>query len=554
MTSNSNQFRQKFIKAQSFHKQGLFWQAEAAYRELLVSAAHEEQVLRSLAQLYLHSKRAKDAAACFEKLINKAPDQVGYYENLANIYDHLGEGDKAISCYWRLLKRQPGLADTHYNLGVLLKKYQHYDEAVTAYQQSLTCGIERPEEVYLNMGVIYSDHLRQEQKARQALEAALKINPDYISAMYNLANMYEEAGEKGLAQELFLKIIDLDPFYYQALARLGEVKTFTDPEDPLILKMKQAARKSDVDISTRTNLYFSLGKSLNDCGAYDDAFANYSRANQCNRQTVTSYDRTAQEKMTNDLIKTFSSSWFENIEPVSDASPIFICGMFRSGSTLTEQILASHPMVAAGGEVDFFVRKIKNSLEPYPVSLSGIDSGELDKLAQEYLDHLKKIFPEAVYITDKRPDNFLHLGLLRSLFPGAKIIYTSRNPLDNCLSVFFLRLGNAMNYATDLEDTVHYFKQCMQLMTHWKSMFGENIFELNYDDLVREPRPVIRNMLEFCGLEWSDNCLEFHKLDNIVKTASVWQVRQPLYQKSSGRWRNFEAHLGAVQQLLKSPK
>ncbi len=552
MTSNIEQFRQKFTKAQSLHKGGMFQGAEAAYLELLASGIDNERILRSLTQLYLHGKKEQAAATCFEKLINIAPDQPQYYENLANLYHHLGDGNKAISCYRRLLKRQPRLADSHYNLGILLKQYQFYDEAVAAYQNALDYGIERPEEVYLNMGVIYSDHLRQEQKARFAMEAALKVNPNYISAMFNLASMYEEAGDKSAAQDLFQRIIDLDPFYYSALARLGEVKTFTDSEDPLILKMKQVARKSSVDISIRTNLYFALGKALNGCGAFDDAFACYELANQYNKQTVTPYDRAVQEQMTNDLIMTFNKKWFDDIEPVSDAAPIFICGMFRSGSTLTEQILASHPMVTAGGEVDFFVREIRNTLEPYPVSLSGIEPGKLAKLAQKYLDHLKKTFPTAKNITDKRPDNFLHLGLLKSLYPKARIIYTSRNATDNCLSVFFLRLGNAMNYATDLKDTAHYYKQSTRLVSHWKSMFGENIHEVNYDELVKNPQTVIEDMLEFCDLEWSEDCLEFHKLDNVVKTASVWQVREPLYQKSSGRWRNFETHLSELQQALKS--
>lgn len=254
--------------------------------------------------------------------------------------------------------------------------------------------------------------------------------------------------------------------------------------------------------------------------------------------------------MTNDLMRVFSREWFDEIEPISDASPIFICGMFRSGSTLTEQILASHPMVTAGGEVDFFVRKIQSNFAQYPASVLGSNPEVLKNLADDYISHLGKTFPDAAHITDKRPDNYLHLGLLKSLFPKTRIIYTSRNPLDNCLSVFFLRLGNAMNYATDLGDTAHYLKQCNRLMDHWKQMFGQNIFEVNYDDLVRDPRPVIENMLEFCGLDWSDNCLEFHRLDNIVKTASVWQVRQPLYQKSSGRWRNYEKQLASLKNRL----
>lgn len=550
MNNKPDQFGEKFAKAQSLHKRGMFQEAELVYRELLTGPVPEKPILRALIELYLQTKREGDAAACLEKLTLIAPDTLTYYEMLVNLYNQMRDGDKAISCYRRLLRRHPKLANTHYNLGYLLKQYHYYEEALAAYRDALNCGIERPEEVYLNMGVIYSDHLRQEQKAKESLEIALSLNPEYIAALFNLANIYEEEGDKKTAQALFEKIIDQDPSYYPALARLGDVKIFDDPEDPLIQKMKRAVQEKNVDISTRTNLYFALGKALNDCGAYDDAFGHYQKANQCNKQTVPGYDRAGQERMTNDLMRVFSQEWFDKIEPISDASPIFICGMFRSGSTLTEQILASHPMVTAGGEVDFFVRKIQSHFAQYPASVLGSNPEIFKNLADDYISHLGKTFPDAAHITDKRPDNYLHLGLLKSLFPKTRIIYTSRNPLDNCLSVFFLRLGNAMNYATDLGNTAHYLKQCRHLMDHWKQMFGRNIFEVNYDDLVRDPRPVIENMLEFCGLDWSDNCLEFHRLDNIVKTASVWQVRQPLYQKSSGRWRNYEKQLASLKNKL----
>jgi len=540
LANTRDQFQEKRIVAEALLAKGLFQQAEKAYQ--------------SLTQLYLQTKQDKLAADCLEKLINVAPKQPSYYETLAGLYAQMGESDKAISCYQRLLTQQPALAVAHYNLGYLQRQNGYFEDALASYENSLRHGIEQPEEVHLNLAVIYSDHLRKEDRAIAALEKALSINPKYISAMFNLANIHEEAGDRAAAEKLFQKIIDQDPFYYAALARLGDVKKFTDPHDPMIRRMKRAARKLTIDISTRTNLYFALGKALNDCEEYGEAFESYQEANECNKQTVTAYDRVAQERMINDLTTVFSKDWFEAIEPVSDAAPIFICGMFRSGSTLTEQILASHPKVTAGGEVDFFVREIKNRLTPYPASLMEIERDKLDGLARDYMNHLTKCFPDADYITDKRPDNFLHLGLLKSLFPKAKFIYTSRNPLDNCLSVYFLRLGNAMNYATDLQNTAHYYQQCETLMTHWKTLFGDNIFELKYDDLVTDPRPVIEDMLSFCGLEWRDECLNFHKLDNIVKTASVWQVREPLYQKSSGRWRNFEKQLGSISQLFDSQK
>lgn len=243
MNNKPDQLGEKFAKARSFHKRGMFREAELVYKELLTGPVPEKPILRVLTALYLQTKREGDAAACLEKLTLIAPDTLTYYETLVNLYNRMRDGDKAISCYRRLLRRHPKLANTHYNLGYLLKQYHYYEEALAAYQDALNCDIDRPEEVHLNMGVIYSDHLRQEQKAKESLEIALSLNPEYIAALFNLANIYEEEGDKKTAQALFEKIIDQDPSYYPALARLGDVKIFDDPEDPLIQKMKRAVQE-----------------------------------------------------------------------------------------------------------------------------------------------------------------------------------------------------------------------------------------------------------------------------------------------------------------------
>jgi hypothetical protein len=162
------------------------------------------------------------------------------------------------------------------------------------------------------------------------------------------------------------------------------------------------------------------------------------------------------------------------------------------------------------------------------------------------------LFPGAKTVTDKRPDNFIHLGLIKALFPCARIVYTRREAVDNCLSVYFQQLGGALAYATDLEDTAHYYRQHERLMNHWKVCFPENIFTVDYDELVRSPEPLLRQLLDFLGLEWNDRCLAFQHTDNLVKTASVWQVREELHIRSSGRWRNYEAYVRNVRAVLQN--
>ena len=224
--------------------------------------------------------------------------------------------------------------------------------------------------------------------------------------------------------------------------------------------------------------------------------------------------------------------------------------MFRSGSTLAEQILAAHSQVAAGGEIAFLPSLVRTELAPFPATLATVTQAQLDQLAARYLEMLARTFPKGERVTDKRPDNFLYIGLIKRLFPDARIVHTVRNPLDNCLSIYFLHLDHSMSYALDLADIGHYYVQYRRLMAHWKALYGDDILDLDYDALVREPRPAIERLLEFCGLEWQEACLSFEQASRAVKTASVWQVRERLYQRSSGRWRNYAAQLAPLRAYL----
>ena len=230
--------------------------------------------------------------------------------------------------------------------------------------------------------------------------------------------------------------------------------------------------------------------------------------------------------------------------------PIFICGMFRSGSTLTEQLLSSHPGVTSGGELDFLPRHVAGELAPFPESMASISPEHIASLATRYLKELAHLFPGAAHVTDKRPDNFLYIGLIKSLFPDAKIVHTTRDPLDNCLSIFFLHLDQRVSYAFDLMDIGHYFREYHRLMAHWKRLFGADIFDFNYDTFVREPQPTAARLFEFLGLGWDDRYLAFPQSGRAVKTASVWQVREPLYSRSSGRARHYAQQLAGLRGYL----
>jgi hypothetical protein len=227
--------------------------------------------------------------------------------------------------------------------------------------------------------------------------------------------------------------------------------------------------------------------------------------------------------------------------------------MFRSGSTLFEQLLAEAPGVEAGGELYLLPSMAARELAPFPESLSSLPRTQIDQLAARYRESLAGMFPGARYVTDKRPDNFLYIGLIKSMFPSAKIVHTTRDPLDNCLAIYFLDLDLGMTYATDLLDIGHYYRNYRRLMAHWKARYGADIIDLNYDQFVREPAAAAAPVFGALGLGWDAKYLEHRRSDRSVRTASVWQVREPLYQRSSGRSRHYATQLAALADYLAEP-
>jgi Tfp pilus assembly protein PilF len=467
-----------------------------------------------------------------------------------------GRMQEAIAAYQRVLAVSPALPDCWYNLAVLFRKTRQFSAALACYQQALDRGVAQPEEVHLNRGVIYADYLRQDEAAERELAAALALNPTYIPALINLANLHEDLGRRSQALSTYEQILTLEPDSALALARYASLKTVSTPDDPLIGRLRQALAEPRAD-ADRASLGFALGHALDSCGAYAAAFDVYAAANRDSRASAAPgtapYDRHAEEQLTDRLIAAFHAVCSSVASHPVRTRPIFICGMFRSGSTLTEQLLAGHPRITAGGELDLLPHMVQEALVPFPESTPKLPPPQLEALAAHYLDSLAELFPGAEYVTDKRPDNFLYIGLIKRLFPDAKIVHTTRNPLDNCLSIFFLHLDHSKSYALDLMDIGHHHRQYVRLMAHWKALFGADILDVNYDELVREPKPVIERLLAFLGLEWDERCLALSTAGRAVKTASVWQVREPLYQRSSGRARHYAQELDALRGYLEGP-
>lgn len=468
--------------------------------------------------------------------------------------DRQGRVADAILAYKRLLALWPALPDAWYSLGVLQRRAGQFSEALASYQQALDRRVRMPQEVHLNRGVIFADHLHRPEEAQRELEAALALDPSYIPALLNLANLHEDLGRRAQSAAVYERILTIDPRCVEALARYANLHNFTEASDPLIDRLRRALVDPSLSRAERASLGFALGRALDACAEYGAAFEAYVQANRDSRDSAipgtARYDPVVEERFASRLIAAFPAARAGVVRPGGRPRPIFVCGMFRSGSTLVEQLLAGHPRVQAAGELDLLPQLAQGLLAPFPESMAAVSLPRLEALARRYESALSTLFPDAEYVTDKRPDNFIYIGLIKTLFPDAKIVHTTRNPLDTCLSIFFLHLDHRMSYALDLMDIGHHYATYRRLMGHWEKVYGSDILDVNYDRLVRNPTGEIERLLDFLGLDRDERCFGVPATGRAVRTASVWQVREPVHTRSSGRAAHYERQLRELRGYL----
>jgi tetratricopeptide (TPR) repeat protein len=458
--------------------------------------------------------------------------------------------DEAIGHYRSALAIDPTIATIWYNLGWALRSARQFEDALHAYGQALVYGIAHPEEVMLNRAAILADHLFQQAAAEAELKEALTRAPQFVPAMLSLGTLHEDRGQADAARLAYRQALALAPGLGRAYARLAMIDLAegraTAARTAIDAAISCAGSREDL-----AEILYAKASALDADGAFDAAFETLTEANMLGRSGASiPYDAAAQEWLVTRLIEAFQSPISfalpsTDIEP----KPVFIVGMFRSGSTLSEQLLARHPAICCGGELEFIPATAQSKLHPYPESLKTLDAATVGTLRTAYLHEMRRISISG-WTTDKRCDNVLHLGLIQMLFPKAPIIHTVRDPLDTLLSILFLHFGDGVSYGFDQRDAAHYFIQYRRLMKHWQTIFPAAIVEVDYDRLVRNPGEEIEPVFDRLGLSAAGVAVEGAKTGASIRTASSWQVRQPLHQKSSGRWRNYTHHLEPAQQML----
>jgi tetratricopeptide (TPR) repeat protein len=527
--------------------------AEADFRHAIALDPRFADAHSNLGHVLRRRGLIDDAKDCFVRALELKPDHGLANLNLGAIYFERGKIRKAIIHLQRGLDEEMTHVPGRYNLAIALHQVGLLDEAVHNYRQVIAYGEDRPE-VYCNLAAALQA-LGQIDGAAAGFEEALSVSPGYGPALAGLAGLLETAREYEKGVELLRPHMkrDASPMvhvaYAQLLRRMGR-------KQEALLHLAPIAKTEGLRPEERSPMHFTLGDLLDDLGEYDRAFAHYRLANALKE---VDYSRKRRTREVDHLISIFSEENMARMprSPLLSQRPVFIVGMPRSGTSLVEQILASHPEVYGAGElrdVGLLAVQLGRNEErvPYPDVLLRVEQAELRRLCREYLSKMRHTAPDAKRFTDKMWQNFEHLGLIELLFPQARVIHCRRDPIDTCLSCYQQSFGTAgPPFAYDLGHIAGYYHEYRRLMAHWERVCDLRLIEVDYEQLVADPEGESRRMVEFIELDWDPACLRYYENPRIVRTASYAQVREPVYQTSIGRWRNYETQLAPLVEALR---
>lgn len=530
-------------------------EAIEAYRAALALAGDPAPIHYNLGLSLQAAGRLDEAAEAYRQAIAGDGGAVDAHNNLGNTLREMGRLVEAIGAYRRAVSLDPGHVGALNNLGVALREVGRPEEAAAAGRAAVAL---KPDyaEAHSNLGCALKD-LGDYDGALAAFAEALRLKPDYADAAVNMAIARQELGDGREALAAVGLALQLDPASTRAWFIGSDLKRFS-PGDPDIERMEALlarVRDGPDSLEHRLNLRFALGKAWMDLGEADPAFAHFDAANRLKRAALT-YDADADAAISARTRAVFTPERFASLSGgghPSDA-PVFVVGMPRSGTSLVEQILASHSAVHGAGELTAWEDAvIAAAAEPvaFPEFAAGLERADLRALSQAYLDRLPGPKAGKRRIVDKMPGNFRFAGLIALALPNARIIHCRRDPVDTCLSCYSKKFVQGHEYAYDLVELGRYHNAYAALTAHWRRLAPpQRWLEVGYEDLVSDLEGQARRMIEFCGLEWDAACLEFHKTRRPVLTASANQVRQPLYATAVGRWRPYARHLGPLLETL----
>ena len=533
---------------------GKMSEAVTAFRKAVSAYPQAPALHANLAAALRAAGDVPAAVAAYRQAIRIDSRIPALHNNLGNALLELGDTGGAQAAYRQALKLDPDYADAHSNLGLGLRETGQLDDAVAACRRAVGLAPQRPD-LHANLVTVLDGSGRLEE-ASAALRDAIRLCPGDVRLRCQSARLHVESGDMGAAETALREALAIDPTCAAAFFELSGFKRFT-ADDPDILEMQRLSASSpQMPPADRIHLHFALAKALEDAGRYDESFGHLERGNALVHKRLP-YDRTAQAHLVETIASVFDDDLLERLSGAGDPStvPVFVVGMPRSGTTLVERIIGSHPKAHGAGELRHLNDIARGSGVPGDpaaamAGLAKLDAARCRAMGEEYLGRVKALAPEAARIVDKMPSNFLRVGLIGIILPNARIIHCRRDPADTCLSCYgqYFRRGQA--FAYDLRALGHYYGLYAQLMDHWHAVLPGRILDVDYEALVADPEVQTRRLLKHCGLSWDRQCLQFHASPAPVRTASASQVRKPVYRSSVARWRRYESHLGPLLDAL----
>ena len=502
------------------HKAGRSEEAERVYRSVLQKVPNQPDALNLLGVLAMEANNHEAAFDFLERAVQARPKDPAVLNNYGNALSLVRRFEEASEHLERAVAINPNMADSWLNLGRNLN----------------SSG--------------------QPLRAIKCFERLEKLRPDSAGAQAGIARAMLELGRTNEAETAAREIIAKHPKSSSGYVNLANTRKFK-ADEPEIEAVEKLINDEETAKKEFRGLYFAAAKMCDDTGRYDDAFKYYDAANKL---AEGKYQPAELERQYSETKKTYSRKFFAergNFGVNSDR-PVFIVGMPRSGTTLLETIIGAHPQAYPAGELETIKRLEREmsdlvfkdeGVQKNPRQLTWVGSEVLANRYLDVIDH-KARSDLAIRVTDKMPHNFQAVGFIAMLFPQARIIHSKRNALDTCLSCWMQNFNDSHTYSRSLPDLGHHYRQYLDLMAHWHEVLPGRILDVEYEDLVGKQEETSRKIIDHIGLPWDEAVLQFHKLERTVMTASVWQVRQPIYKQSAGRWKNYESHLGPLRKAL----
>lgn len=550
------QITQWLHAAVEHHQRDALEEAQIYYSKILEIQPDHADAMQLLGLIHKRLGNRKYALELMHHSVRINANQPNVWFNLGNTYSEDEQFDAAYEAYKQAVVRDPHNVQIHFNIGLMCRHLHSYKEAEAAFKVTLQLQNDYPE-AWRNLGIVY----KAQGRSTDALKAYAKaLEADGLNPLLhtNIGNMFKAMGRREESEAAYREAVRLRPEFAEAHRHLANAHSYTVSSDPHIGQMEALMHRHDLPEAERMQLCFALAKAYHEAGGIVKSWKYLEEGNTLKRKHC-HYDSAGMEQWFDDIIDAYPKHVVQRQEGESrtEDTPVFVVGMPRSGTSLVEQILASHTEVHGAGELDD-LRMLVQRVWPrwygdvYPKEARKLSAHHKLQLAGEYLRMLGQYMPQGkTRVTDKMPGNFRFIGLIHQLLPNAKIIHCVRDPMDTCVSIYRHYFSGHHPYAYDMRELGMYHRQYQRLMAHWHDALPEGvILDIPYEELVENQELHTRRLLDFCNLSWDDACLAFHKTERPVHTASAMQVRQPIYTQSIGKWQNEVDYLRPLLDAL----